>query len=136
MLFQVMASRWILQKFSKYSIGLSPRTSEIFNLSLALLIPIVASLKITALTSLLKKRLSFYLQWQALRQISCQLLEIDFTSSRIKVKLTSSKTQAKCKHTSHSGLRPNTVTSTNIGSPVLSTQIPHHQILPQPSESW
>ncbi|MBW0487308.1 hypothetical protein O181_027023 [Austropuccinia psidii MF-1] len=54
-----------------------------------------------------------------------QLLVIDFMSSRIKVKLTS-----------HSGLTPNPVTSTNIGSPVPSTEIPHHWILPQPSESW
>ncbi|MBW0576124.1 hypothetical protein O181_115839 [Austropuccinia psidii MF-1] len=30
-------------------------------------------------------------------------------------------------HTSHSGLTPNPVTSTNIGSPVPSTENPHHQ---------
>ncbi|MBW0587877.1 hypothetical protein O181_127592 [Austropuccinia psidii MF-1] len=58
---------------------------------------------------------------------------IDFTSSRIKVKLTSSKNQANVEQTSYSCLTPNPVTSTNIGSPVPSTQIPHHLIIPQPS---
>ncbi|MBW0471650.1 hypothetical protein O181_011365 [Austropuccinia psidii MF-1] len=57
-------------------------------------------------------------------------------SSRIKVKLASSKNQANVEHTSHSGLTPNPVTSTNIGSPVPSAEIPHHWILPQPSECW
>ncbi|MBW0522468.1 hypothetical protein O181_062183 [Austropuccinia psidii MF-1] len=44
--------------------------------------------------------------------------------------------QANIEHTSSSGLTQNPVTSTNIGSPVPSTEIPHHQILPQPSKSW
>ncbi|MBW0582631.1 hypothetical protein O181_122346, partial [Austropuccinia psidii MF-1] len=65
--------------------------------------------------------------------ISCQSSAIDFTSSRIKVELTSSKNQANVKHTSYSCLRPNPVTSTNIRSHVPSTQIPHHLIIPQPS---
>ncbi|MBW0484180.1 hypothetical protein O181_023895 [Austropuccinia psidii MF-1] len=34
MLFQVIASRWIIQRFSKSSIGLTPKTSRLFNLSL------------------------------------------------------------------------------------------------------
>ncbi|MBW0584114.1 hypothetical protein O181_123829, partial [Austropuccinia psidii MF-1] len=55
-------------------------------------------------------------------------------SSRIKFKLTSSKNQANLQNTSHSGLTPNPVKSTNIGSPVPSTEIPHHWILPQPSK--
>ncbi|MBW0492214.1 hypothetical protein O181_031929, partial [Austropuccinia psidii MF-1] len=55
------------------------------------------------------------------------------TSRQAKVKLTSSKNQANVKHTSHSCLTPNPVTSTNIGSPVPSNQIPHHLIIPQPS---
>ncbi|MBW0495326.1 hypothetical protein O181_035041 [Austropuccinia psidii MF-1] len=46
------------------------------------------------------------------------------------------KSQAHVKHTPHSGLTPNPVTSTNIGSPVPSTEIPHHLILLQPSKSW
>ncbi|MBW0579039.1 hypothetical protein O181_118754, partial [Austropuccinia psidii MF-1] len=54
-------------------------------------------------------------------------------SSRIKVVLTSSENQANIEHTSYSCLTPNPVTSTNIGSPVPSTQIPHHLIIPQPS---
>ncbi|MBW0499082.1 hypothetical protein O181_038797 [Austropuccinia psidii MF-1] len=69
-------------------------------------------------------------------QILCQLLAIDFKSSRIKVKQTSSKNQANVEHKSHPGLTPNSVTATNIGSPVPSTEIPQHQILPQPSKSW
>ncbi|MBW0590230.1 hypothetical protein O181_129945 [Austropuccinia psidii MF-1] len=44
--------------------------------------------------------------------------------------------QETLKHTSHSGLTPNPVTSANIGSPVPSTEIPHHRILPQPSKGW
>ncbi|MBW0566889.1 hypothetical protein O181_106604, partial [Austropuccinia psidii MF-1] len=55
-------------------------------------------------------------------------------SSRIKVELTSSKNQATVEHTSYSCLTPNPVTSTNIGSAVPSTQIPHHLIIPQPSD--
>ncbi|MBW0493738.1 hypothetical protein O181_033453, partial [Austropuccinia psidii MF-1] len=55
-------------------------------------------------------------------------------SSRTKFKLMSSENQANVEHTSHSGLTPNPVTSTNIGSPVPSTQIPHHLIIPQPSD--
>ncbi|MBW0484776.1 hypothetical protein O181_024491 [Austropuccinia psidii MF-1] len=64
------------------------------------------------------------------------LLHVKHTSSRIKVKLMSSKIQANIEHTSHSCLTPNPVTSTNIGSPVPSTQIPHHLIIPQPSDGW
>ncbi|MBW0485337.1 hypothetical protein O181_025052 [Austropuccinia psidii MF-1] len=60
-------------------------------------------------------------------QILRQLLTIDFTSS---------SHQANVMHMSHSGLTPNPVTSTNIGLPVPSTEIPHHRILPQPSKSW
>ncbi|MBW0578760.1 hypothetical protein O181_118475, partial [Austropuccinia psidii MF-1] len=41
--------------------------------------------------------------------------------------------QANVEHMSYSCLTPNPVTSTNIGSPVPSTQIPHHLIIPQPS---
>ncbi|MBW0568352.1 hypothetical protein O181_108067 [Austropuccinia psidii MF-1] len=52
MLFQVMASRWILLKFRKSSIGLSQRTSRLFNPFLALPISIVVSLKITPKKSL------------------------------------------------------------------------------------
>ncbi|MBW0557479.1 hypothetical protein O181_097194 [Austropuccinia psidii MF-1] len=58
------------------------------------------------------------------------------TSRRIKVKQISSKNQANIEHTSHYGLTPNPVTSTNIGSPVPSTEIPHHCILPQPYKIW
>ncbi|MBW0531682.1 hypothetical protein O181_071397 [Austropuccinia psidii MF-1] len=83
-----------------------------------------------------QKRHSYYEICEAPGQISRQSLAIDFTSSRIKVKLTSSKNEANVQHMSHSGLTPNAVTSTNIGSPVPSTEIPHHQIIPQPSESW
>ncbi|MBW0498151.1 hypothetical protein O181_037866 [Austropuccinia psidii MF-1] len=54
----------------------------------------------------------------------------------IKVELTSSKNQANVEHASHSGLTPNPVTSNNVGSPVPSTQIPHHLIIPQPSDDW
>ncbi|MBW0572143.1 hypothetical protein O181_111858 [Austropuccinia psidii MF-1] len=46
------------------------------------------------------------------------------------------KSQAHVEHTSYSCLTPNPVTSTNIGSPVPSTQIPHHVIIPQPSDGW
>ncbi|MBW0541793.1 hypothetical protein O181_081508 [Austropuccinia psidii MF-1] len=70
------------------------------------------------------------------QQMLCLLLAIDFTSSRREVKLTSSKNQANIEHMSRSGLIPNTVKSTNIGSPVPSTEIPHHPILPQPSKGW
>ncbi|MBW0564149.1 hypothetical protein O181_103864 [Austropuccinia psidii MF-1] len=52
------------------------------------------------------------------------------------IDFTSSKHKAHVKHMSHSGLTPNPVTSTNIGSPVPSTQIPHHLIIPQPSDGW
>ncbi|MBW0484664.1 hypothetical protein O181_024379 [Austropuccinia psidii MF-1] len=55
---------------------------------------------------------------------------------KIEVKLTSSENKANIKHMSHSGLTPNPVTSTNIGSPVPSTEILHHWILPQPSKIW
>ncbi|MBW0535788.1 hypothetical protein O181_075503 [Austropuccinia psidii MF-1] len=37
---------------------------------------------------------------------------------------------------SHPCHTPNPVTSTKIGSPVPSTQIPHHLIIPQPSDGW
>ncbi|MBW0505718.1 hypothetical protein O181_045433 [Austropuccinia psidii MF-1] len=60
-------------------------------------------------------------------QILRQSLAIDFTSS---------KNKANIEHTSHSFLTPNPVTSTNIGSPVPSTEITHHWIFPQPSKSW
>ncbi|MBW0530224.1 hypothetical protein O181_069939 [Austropuccinia psidii MF-1] len=63
-------------------------------------------------------------------------LHIKQTSSRIKFKLMSRKNQANIENTSHSGLTPNPVTSTNIFFPVPSTEIPHHQILPQLAESW
>ncbi|MBW0534702.1 hypothetical protein O181_074417 [Austropuccinia psidii MF-1] len=81
MLFQVMASRWILQKFSKSSIGLSPKTSRPFNLFLALPIFIVVSLKITSLTSLLKKDSPFIFNEEALSQF--QALKEAFTSAPI-----------------------------------------------------
>ncbi|MBW0475843.1 hypothetical protein O181_015558 [Austropuccinia psidii MF-1] len=55
----------------------------------------------------------------------CQLPAIDFTSS---------KNQANIEHTSHSGLTPNPVTSTNIGSPVPSTESPHPLNLLQSTE--
>ncbi|MBW0556695.1 hypothetical protein O181_096410, partial [Austropuccinia psidii MF-1] len=67
-------------------------------------------------------------------KMSHQSLAIDFTSSRIKIKLTQSKNQANIEHMSHSGITPNLVTSTNIGSPVPSTEISHHLIVPQPSK--
>ncbi|MBW0541414.1 hypothetical protein O181_081129 [Austropuccinia psidii MF-1] len=69
-------------------------------------------------------------------RISCQLSAIGFTSSRIKVELTSSENKANVEQTSYPCLTPNPVTSTNIGSPVPSTQIPHHLIIPQPSNGW
>ncbi|MBW0546472.1 hypothetical protein O181_086187 [Austropuccinia psidii MF-1] len=69
-------------------------------------------------------------------QILCQSLAIDFTSSRIKVELMSSRNQANFEHASQSCLTPNPVTSTNIGSPVPSTQSPHHLIISQPSDGW
>ncbi|MBW0557655.1 hypothetical protein O181_097370 [Austropuccinia psidii MF-1] len=58
------------------------------------------------------------------------------TSRQANVELTSSENQANVEHTSHSGLTPNPVTSNNIGSPVPSAQIPHHLIIPQPSNDW
>ncbi|MBW0525022.1 hypothetical protein O181_064737 [Austropuccinia psidii MF-1] len=86
MLFQVMASRWILQRFTKSSIGLSPKASRPFNLFLALPIFIVVSLKIilkkiTSLTSLLKKDSPFIFKEEALSQL--QALKEDFTSAPI-----------------------------------------------------
>ncbi|MBW0461242.1 hypothetical protein O181_000957 [Austropuccinia psidii MF-1] len=64
-LFQVMASRWILQKFTKSSIGHIPRTSKLFNPFLALPISIVVSLRIILQNYFShfppQKRLSFYL---------------------------------------------------------------------------
>ncbi|MBW0509608.1 hypothetical protein O181_049323 [Austropuccinia psidii MF-1] len=81
MLFQVMASRWILQKFSKSSIGLSPRTSKLFNLFLALPIFTIVSLKITALTSLLKKDSPFIFNEEAFSQF--QILKEAFTTAPI-----------------------------------------------------
>ncbi|MBW0572522.1 hypothetical protein O181_112237 [Austropuccinia psidii MF-1] len=53
MLFQVMASTWILQRFGRSPIGLSPKTSKLFNLSLDLPISIVVLLKIIPKQSLL-----------------------------------------------------------------------------------
>ncbi|MBW0524265.1 hypothetical protein O181_063980 [Austropuccinia psidii MF-1] len=81
MLFQVMASKLILQRFRKSSIGLSARTSKLFNTSLALPISIVISLKIIALTSLLKKDSPFILNEEALSQF--QILKEAFTTSPI-----------------------------------------------------
>ncbi|MBW0563069.1 hypothetical protein O181_102784 [Austropuccinia psidii MF-1] len=46
------------------------------------------------------------------------------------------KSQAHVEHTSYSCRTPNPVTSPNIGSPVPSTQILHHRIIPQPSDGW
>ncbi|MBW0587567.1 hypothetical protein O181_127282 [Austropuccinia psidii MF-1] len=63
-------------------------------------------------------------------QISRQSSAIDFTSHRANV----NENQANVEHTSHSGLTPSPVTSNNIGSPVPSTQIPHHLIIPQTSD--
>ncbi|MBW0586322.1 hypothetical protein O181_126037 [Austropuccinia psidii MF-1] len=85
MLFHVMASRWILQKFSKSSIGLSPKTSGPFNLFLALTIFIVVikkySKKITSLTSLLKKDSPFIFNEEALSHF--QSLKEAFTTAPI-----------------------------------------------------
>ncbi|MBW0495848.1 hypothetical protein O181_035563 [Austropuccinia psidii MF-1] len=86
MLFQVIASRWILQNFSKSSIGLSPRTSKLFNPFLAFPTSIVASLKITlkritALTSLLKKDSHFIFNEEDLSQF--QILKEAFTTAPI-----------------------------------------------------
>ncbi|MBW0577879.1 hypothetical protein O181_117594 [Austropuccinia psidii MF-1] len=85
-LFEVMASRWILQKFSKSSIGLSPRTSKLFNLFLALPIFIIISLKITPKKSLLslpfsKKDSPFIFDEEAHSQF--QILKEAFTSAPI-----------------------------------------------------
>ncbi|MBW0517664.1 hypothetical protein O181_057379 [Austropuccinia psidii MF-1] len=85
-LFQVMASGWILQKLSKSSIGLSQRTSKLFNIFFALPIFIVVSLtitpkKITALTSLLKKDSPFIFNEEALSQL--QILKESFTTPPI-----------------------------------------------------
>ncbi|MBW0556406.1 hypothetical protein O181_096121 [Austropuccinia psidii MF-1] len=86
MLFQVKASRWILPKFSKSSIGLSQRTSKHSNLFLALPTSIVISLKIipktkkiSALTSLLKKDSPLILNEEALSQF--QILKEAFTTA-------------------------------------------------------
>ncbi|MBW0582121.1 hypothetical protein O181_121836 [Austropuccinia psidii MF-1] len=84
----------------------------------------------------LQKKEEARLKYQTPGRISHQSSAIDFISSRIKVKRTSSKNQANIEHMLHSGLTPNPVTSTNLCSPVPSTEIPHHQILPQPSKSW
>ncbi|MBW0550065.1 hypothetical protein O181_089780 [Austropuccinia psidii MF-1] len=81
MLIQVMASRWIPQKFRKSSIGLSPRTSKLLNLSLCLPISIFVSLKITALNSLLKKDSPFAFNEEALSQF--QILKEAFTTAPI-----------------------------------------------------
>ncbi|MBW0520218.1 hypothetical protein O181_059933 [Austropuccinia psidii MF-1] len=86
MLFQVMASRWILQRFNKSSIGLSPRTSRPSNLFLALPTFIVVSLKIipkkiSALTSLLKKDSPFIFNEEDLSQL--QILKEAFTTASI-----------------------------------------------------
>ncbi|MBW0492403.1 hypothetical protein O181_032118 [Austropuccinia psidii MF-1] len=58
------------------------------------------------------------------------------TSHQANVKQTSSQNQANFEHMLHSGLKPNPVISTNIGSSVPSTKIPHHLILFQPSKGW
>ncbi|MBW0575213.1 hypothetical protein O181_114928 [Austropuccinia psidii MF-1] len=72
MLFQVMASRCILKTFSKSSIGNSPRAPKLFNPFLGFPIYIVVSLKITlkitALTSLLKKDSPFIFNEESLSQ--------------------------------------------------------------------
>ncbi|MBW0494379.1 hypothetical protein O181_034094 [Austropuccinia psidii MF-1] len=80
-----MASRWIIQRFNKSSIGLSPRTSKLFNCFLALPIFIIVSLKITqkitAPTSLLKKHSPFIFNEEACGQF--QILKEAFTTSPI-----------------------------------------------------
>ncbi|MBW0567809.1 hypothetical protein O181_107524 [Austropuccinia psidii MF-1] len=81
MLLQVMSSRLILQRFSKSSIGLSPKTSKLLNPSLALPICIFVSLKITALTSLLKKDSPFIFNEESLSQF--QILKEAFTTAPI-----------------------------------------------------
>ncbi|MBW0477862.1 hypothetical protein O181_017577 [Austropuccinia psidii MF-1] len=72
-------------KFSKSSIGLSPRTSKLFNLFLALPIFIILSknhtTKITALTSLLKKDSTFVFNEEACSQF--QILKEAFTNTPI-----------------------------------------------------
>ncbi|MBW0509446.1 hypothetical protein O181_049161 [Austropuccinia psidii MF-1] len=82
----VMASRWILLKFSKYSIGLRQGTSKLFNNFLDLPISIVISLKITPRKSLLslpfsKKDSPFLFNEEALSQF--QLLKRAFTTAPI-----------------------------------------------------
>ncbi|MBW0480743.1 hypothetical protein O181_020458 [Austropuccinia psidii MF-1] len=81
MFFQLMASRWIPQMFNKSSIDHNPRTSKPFNPFLALPISIVVSLKITSLTSLLKKDSPFIFNEEALSQF--QILKEDFTAAPI-----------------------------------------------------
>ncbi|MBW0473959.1 hypothetical protein O181_013674 [Austropuccinia psidii MF-1] len=76
-----MDSRWMLQKLNKFSIGLSPRTSKLFNHLLAFPISIVLTLKITDLTSLLKKDSPCIFNEKALSQF--QLCKEAFTTSPI-----------------------------------------------------
>ncbi|MBW0519028.1 hypothetical protein O181_058743 [Austropuccinia psidii MF-1] len=76
MLFQVMASRWILQKFSKSSIRLTQTTSNICNFLIK-----NYSKKITALTSLLKKDSPFLFNEEAFSQF--RILKESFTTSPI-----------------------------------------------------
>ncbi|MBW0478084.1 hypothetical protein O181_017799 [Austropuccinia psidii MF-1] len=79
------ASRSILPRFSKSSIGLSQRTSKHLKLSLALPTSIVASLKIipkkSSLTSLLKKDSPLIFNEKALSQF--QILKEAFTTAPI-----------------------------------------------------
>ncbi|MBW0486167.1 hypothetical protein O181_025882 [Austropuccinia psidii MF-1] len=86
MLFQVVASRWILQKFKKSSIGPSLRTSKPLNNFLAFPISIIVSFKIyskkiTALTSLLKKDSPFAFNEEPLNKF--QLPKEAFTTAPI-----------------------------------------------------
>ncbi|MBW0495373.1 hypothetical protein O181_035088 [Austropuccinia psidii MF-1] len=80
-LFQVRASRWILQTFGKFSIGLRPRTSNTLNPFLAFPISISVSLKITALTSLLKKYSPLIFNDEAIHKF--QIIKEAFNTSPI-----------------------------------------------------
>ncbi|MBW0505913.1 hypothetical protein O181_045628 [Austropuccinia psidii MF-1] len=85
MLFQAMTSRCILKTFSKSSIGDSPRAPKLFNPFLCFPIYIVVSLKITlkitALTSLLKKDSPFIFNEESLSQF--QILKEAFETAPI-----------------------------------------------------
>ncbi|MBW0566164.1 hypothetical protein O181_105879, partial [Austropuccinia psidii MF-1] len=85
MLFQVMASKCIIKKFGKSSVGHSSRTSKLFNIFLSfptsVFFSLKISLKITALTSLLKKDSPFIFNEEALDEF--QILKEAFTTAPI-----------------------------------------------------